>query len=150
MTDAPTPADRLALSRERLRRAMTGAPEPAADGSAPPPPRARWWDDFRALPGAGIVIDATQQWWARHPLRTTTLIALEGAHAVIQPLARRHPLALVLGAFVIGALLARRRPWGWLKPAVFAGLLPQLVIASLKAQAQAQPQPPSPPSARSH
>lgn len=152
MNDAPAAVAQLALSRQRLRRAMTGEPEPAPAGSPPSPPAARpWWDALRSLPGAGIAIEAAQQWWARHPMRTTTLVALNGAQAVIYPLARRHPLALVLGAFVLGAVLVRKRSWGGLiKPALFAGLLPQLLIASLKAQSHvgAPPADRAPPQAR--
>jgi len=96
------------------------------------------------------VVDAVQQWWARHPLRTTTLVALNAAQAVVQPLARTHPLALVALAFVVGAVLTRRSFRSWvLKPALFAGLLPQLMIASLKVhsharlQSQRKPTPPN-------
>ena len=133
-----TPAERLALSRERLRHVLAGTADATADrrgtyGAGP------WWRELRALPGAGIVIDAVQQWWARHPLRATTLVALNAAQAVVQPLARTHPLALIAVAFVVGAVLTQRRPRNWvLKPALFAGLLPQLLIASLKSQAQSQ------------
>jgi hypothetical protein len=137
----PSPAERLARSREQLRHALAGAPA-TTDTRGEPGPRPAWWHELRALPAAGIVVDAVQQWWARHPLRATTLVAVDAAQAVVQPLARSHPLTLVAGAFVVGALLAWRRPWGWiLKPALFAGLLPQLLVASLKAQAQQAPAP---------
>jgi hypothetical protein len=138
---APSPIERLARSREQLRHALGGTSSTSQTQAAPGPGRA-WWHELRALPGAGIMVDAVQQWWTRHPLRATTLIAVDAAQAVVQPLARSHPLALVTGAFVVGALLAWRRPWGWnLKPALFAGLVPQLLIASLKAQAQQAPTP---------
>jgi len=141
MSAAQTPAERLALSRERLRRALSGAAPTSGEEGGGPGTSSAWWDELRALPGAGIVIEAAQQWWAGHPLRINTLMALSAAQAVVQPLARRHPLALVSGAFLIGGLLAWRRPWGWIKPALFAGLLPQLLIASLKAQSQSSPVP---------
>jgi hypothetical protein len=132
----PSPVERLARSREQLRHALAGTSAMADE----PGPRPAWWHELRALPGTGILADAVQQWWARHPLRATTLVAVNAAQAVVQPLARSHPLTLVTGAFVVGALLAWRRPWGWiLKPALFAGLVPQLLIASLKAQAQQAP-----------
>jgi hypothetical protein len=70
------------------------------------------------------------------------LLAFNTAQAVVQPLAKTHPVALVTVAFVVGGLLAWRRPWRWiLRPALFAGLLPQLLIASLKSQAQQAPAP---------
>jgi hypothetical protein len=137
-SDARTPSERLALSRERLRQALSGASSASGAASSPGQPAA-WWKGLAALPGAAIAIDAVQQWWARHPLRATTQIAFSAARGVVQPIAQRHPWALVLGAGLIGGLLAWRRPWGWvLKPALFAGLAQQLLISSLKAQAQAQ------------
>jgi hypothetical protein len=134
----PSPVERLVRSREHLRHALAGT----SAMTHAPAPRPAWWHELRTLPGAGIVVDAVQQWWTRHPLRATTLVVVDAAQAVVQPLARNHLLALVTGAFVVGALLAWRRPRGWiLKPALFAGLLPQLLIASLKAQAQQAPTP---------
>lgn len=138
MIPPQTPVERLRQSRERLRHALAGTSEATAGGgtAAGAAPSA-WWNELRGLPGAGIVFDAVQQWWARHPLRVTTLVAVNAAQAVIRPLAHSHPLALVTGAFVVGGLLAWRRPWGWIfQPALFAGLLPQLLIASLKSQTQ--------------
>jgi len=137
-TSARTPAERLALSRDKLRHALAGTAE--ADASTGSSFNRPWWQELRALPGAGIVIEAVQQWWARHPVRAPALLALNTAQAVVQPLARKHPLALVAGAFVVGGLLVWRRPRGWiLKPALFAGLLPQLLIASLKSHSQHRP-----------
>ena len=135
--DTRTPSERLAQSREHLRQALSGAD--SAPGEASPGRRAAWWQSLAALPGAGIAIDAVQQWWARHPLRAPTQIAFNAARGVVQPIAQRHPWALVLAAAVVGGLLARRRPWGWiLKPALFAGLAQQVLISSLKAQVQSQ------------
>jgi len=132
---ASTPSERLAQSRERLRQALSGPSSTPGESSAGRP--APWWQSLAALPGAGIVIDAVEQWWARHPLRVTAQIALDAARGAVQPIAQRHPWALVLGAGLVGGLLVGRRPWGWvLKPALFAGLLQQLLISSLKAQAQ--------------
>lgn len=132
--------DRLARSRERLRLALNGLPpapdDPdaallAARASAP------LWDKLVALPGASIVIEATQQWWASHPLRQNAMLIVNATQAVVQPIAKRHPVALVASAFVIGGLLAWRRPLrGLIKPALFAGLLQQLLVASMAAQAQ--------------
>lgn len=141
MSDNQPPAERLALSRERLRHALAGTSPAPVGGNAPEEAHVPWWHGLRALPGAGVVIDGLTQWWARHPMRVPTLVALNAAQAVVQPLARHHPLALVTAAFVVGGLLAWRRPWGWvLKPALFAGLLPQLLIASLKSQSQSRAQ----------
>jgi hypothetical protein len=142
MTGAQTPAERLTLSRERLRRALTGAAQTSGEDGAGRRTSSHWWDELRALPGAGIVIEAVQHWWAKHPLRVPTLVAFNAAQTLIQPLAQRHPLGLMLGSLVVGGLLAWQRPWRWaLIPALWAGLLPQLLLTSLAAQASRKPTP---------
>lgn len=145
MSPAATPVERLTQSRERLRLALNGLPPPPDDPDAAQQAAraaAPWWAKLAALPGAGIVIEAAQQWWARHPLRANIVLAFNATQAVVLPVAQRHPVALVAAAFIIGGLLAWRRPQGWLlKPALFAGLLPQLLVASLNARA---PRPPIP------
>lgn len=140
MNPSTTPAERLARSRERLRLALNGLPPASDDPQAAQQAAAAaapWWDKLAALPGASIVIEAAQQWWARHPLRANIVLAFNATQAVVKPVAQRHPVALVAAAFVIGGLLAWQRPWRWiLRPALFAGLLPQLLISSMTAQAQ--------------
>lgn len=138
MTD-PSPVERLALSRERLRGALLG--ESAAGRAlsrrhAGAPRSSRWWDEIRALPGAGILIEATYHWWAKHPLRATALVGFNAVRSVARPLAERHPLGLVLGALVVGGLLAWRRPWRWVLRPALTGLLPQLLLTALAAQAR--------------
>ena len=118
--------ERVALSRERLRAAMVPppalpAPESAAGALA-------WIERLRHQPAIALVIDTLQNWWARHPLRAVVHVASEATNAVAKPIARRNPLALVLVDGLLGAVLAWSRPWRWaIKPALFAGLLPQLV-----------------------
>ena len=80
------------------------------------------------MPTVRLVIDTLRGWWVQHPLHAVALVAGEASNAVAKPLAQRHPLGIVLAAALIGAALAWSRPWRWiLKPALFAGLLPQLV-----------------------
>ncbi len=130
--------------RDRAPRAVTRTPAqhddagPAEDrarmlpASAVPtaPSRADLAERLKDLPGAAMVIDAVQTWWAQHPLRTATLVAGEASRKFAAPLAERNPVALILGAVVVGALLAWTRPWRWiLRPALFAGLLPAVGVA---------------------
>lgn len=148
MNDSAT--DRLTRSRERLRLALSGLP-PAPDDPDAAAQAARaeatWWDQLVAIPGASILIDAAQQWWARHPLRRNVMLAVSATEVLVQPVAKRHPVALVASAFVIGGLLAWRRPLrGLIKPALFAGLLQQLLVSSMTAQAQRKPAPATNPS----
>jgi hypothetical protein len=124
-----TPSDRLALSRERMRLALRAIPAARGDaadrhqgGAA-----AAWLVSLKSIPGADVVIEALGSWWARHPLRLAVLTAFDAAKVLVQPMARRHPLVLVLGALLLGGLLVSSRPWRWiLRPALFAGFLPQL------------------------
>ena len=147
MNPVATPADRLARSRERLRLALNGLPPAPDDPEAAEHAQraaAPWRDRLAGLPGAGILIEAVQQWWARHPLRSQILLGVSATQAVVQPVANRHPVALVAVAFVAGGLIAWYRPLrGLLKPALLAGLLPQLLVAVTTAQAQRPSAPPN-------
>jgi hypothetical protein len=125
-----TACERLDLSRERLRQALLEGS--AAAGDATGRQRPAWLQDLAALPGAGILIEALRTWWARHPLQLAGQVGVEAARAVLQPLARSHPLALLLGALLVGGVLAWARPWRWiLKPAWLAGLGLQLFHETL-------------------
>ena len=122
--------ERLALSRERLRERMMPAPQdatPHASTRVSGSFASGLTDRLKDLPGAHMLLDALAAWWASHPLRTASLVAAEASRKFAAPLAERNPLALILGAVVIGALLALSRPWRWaLRPAIFAGLLPAI------------------------
>jgi hypothetical protein len=86
------------------------------------------------IPGTSILIDSVRSWWSQNPMRVAGLVAADAAKTMLRPMAQRNPVVLVLGAVVVGALLIKVRPWrGILRPALFAGLLPQL-ISRLMAQ----------------
>ena len=96
----PTPSERLALSRERLRQAMRDISAPAG---AAPNQRAgasvvAWFDGLKSLPGVNVVIAAVSSWWVQHPLRLVSMLVLDAAKIAVQPMAQRNPLGLVLGA----------------------------------------------------
>ncbi len=130
-------ADRLSVSRVQLQQAMKPPPHAAntGDGSARPP-LVRWLDRLTSTPAASIVLETVQRWWAKHPMRLVLLLADDAAQTVMEPLARKHPYRLVLGAAAVGALLVLTRSWRWLPrtvltPAItstlMAGLLPTLI-----------------------
>lgn len=126
----PTPSERLTLSRERLRLAMRdlAAPPGHAASARTSGTRLAWLDSLKSIPAAGIVIEAVRSWWAQHPWRVASLLAGETVKTVVQPLAQRHPLGLVIGALVLGGALAWTRPWRLLfTSSLLAGLLPQLL-----------------------
>lgn len=129
------PAQRLALSRERLRRALqASAPVRSdADHAAGENLAAAWREGLKSIPGAGVVVDAVRAWWLQHPLRIAVLVATDAAKAVLQPVAQRSPVTLVLLAALGGAAIAWVRPWRWVnRPALFAGLLPQIFNKALQ------------------
>ena len=132
----PTAAERVAMSREHLRQALheaTAPHRPATDPLTGAPVATPWLERLKSIPGASIAIEAVGLWWSRHPARLAVGVARQAADVAVRPIAQRHPLALVAGAFAIGAALAWSRPWRWaLKPALFAGLLPQLLLSALK------------------
>jgi hypothetical protein len=98
-----------------------------ASGSMP-----AWLSGLAAIPGAGVLVDAVRSWWAQHPLRVAALVAIDASKTLLLPLARRNPVGLVVGALVVGGVIAWVRPWrGILKPALFAGLLPQLIAKAM-------------------
>jgi hypothetical protein len=117
---------RLALSRERLRAALREANGDLPDGRAHPP--SPLMNLLLSIPGARIVIDAVRNWWAGHPMHFAGIVASQAAHSVVRPMARRNPYTLMALAMVAGGLVFWFKPWrGLLKPALLAGLLPQLI-----------------------
>jgi hypothetical protein len=136
-TPALTASERLAASRSALRGAMLDIVHP--------PKRApllggRGGDllqeilaKARTLPGAAIVFESVEGWWKQHPLRTAGVLAGSATRAFITPMAQRNLRTLIFGAAAAGALFALSRPWRWLlRPALFVGLLPQLVSQVMK------------------
>ena len=119
-----TAAERVELSRARLRRALLPPPVMAEESRRP----GRFWRGRIAdLPVVGIVIETLKEWWSHHALRPATQVAAEASRVVLTPLAQHHPFALVLSASAAGAALVWSRPWRWVfSSAIFAGLLPQL------------------------
>ncbi len=138
---AAVAVDRLVSSREQLRLALLDAGPPAQGGAwcASPasaadagPRLPAWLDRLASLPVAKLLVEALGAWWSRHPLRLAAQLATDAAQVLVQPLAQRHPIGLVLGSALAGSLLAWSRPWRWacrpaLTPALLAGLLPQLI-----------------------
>ena len=163
-----TPAERLTLSRERLRQAMARPDAQDANGT-PTGNKAvglGLLDVLKlAVPSAGLVIDALAQWWDGHPLQASGNLVEGVADELLRPLAKRHPLTLVAGAMALGALLVWSRPWRWaLKPQVLNTWGPAVLSSAIASSAvqswllgvlaknaapqqQAQQPPPQPPTA---
>ena len=129
-------ADRLAASRARLRTALLEIAHP------PPRPsvfdglgdiKTQLFDKLKSLPGATLVIDSLESWWAQHPLHAAGLVAEEASRSFVLPAARKNPYAVILGSVVVGALFVVSKPWKWLlRPALFIGIVPQLAAHALQ------------------
>lgn len=132
---SPTPLElalaSLAASRQHLRLALL--PPGDVDGSALdaqgqpqagawPRSLAGWWRRgrraLRTWPVADLAAGLLQDWWQRHPWRSTGEQLAETARHALLPVVRRHPLSALLGAVALGAALVVARAWCW--PAVRA------------------------------
>lgn len=125
-SDPTTATERLEMSRARLRTAMSPTRRQVAlsDGAGSP----GWLTRIENLPGMRVIIDALKNWWLGHPLRPVVRLAHHTTDAFAMPVAQSHPIAMVSAGVVLGALVIAARPWRWfLKRALFAGLVPQIV-----------------------
>src|SRR5205823_6123596 len=129
----PTAAERLAASRERMREWMLHADgrhearrrNEAAYAAGEKP---AWMDRLRTAPVIGVIMDAASAWWRNHPLHPAASLAHGLVRDAVAPMARRHPIATIAGAFLFGAALVRLRPWRWLAgSALLAGLGSQII-----------------------
>lgn len=128
-------AERLALSRERMRQAMRhpDADTEHADPDRPVNTGPDWLFKLRATPAAILLVSVFEGWWDRQPLRVALSLAAETGTVILQPVAQKHPFKLVLAAAATGGLLAAVRPWRWVPTsALLAGLIPQLMSEALK------------------
>ena len=120
MNELTIVVDRLADSRARLRQAMeviAKPPQRASGGAAASlfgTTVTSWLDSLKSAPGINVIVEAVSSWWMRHPLRLASGVAVDAARAMLQPVAQKNPLALVLGALVFGAVVAWTRPWRWI------------------------------------
>ena len=130
-------AERLALSRNELREAMMAiaypAPKPSVLGPGVENVVKSLMDKALDLPGADIVLKSMERWWKDHPLRTAGVVAGEASRRLVQPALERNPQGFLLGALALGGLFVLTKPWRWLlRPALFMGLMPQLISQALK------------------
>jgi hypothetical protein len=131
--ELPSAAERLAASRERMRQWMLqtdtrGHARRRVEAAREAGDKPAWMDRLRTAPVIGVVLDAASAWWANHPVQPAASLAHSVVRDTVAPLARRHPLLIVGGAFLAGVALVRWRPWRWLiKPALFAGLGSQII-----------------------
>ena len=66
-------------------------------------------------------------WWTSLPFIPPWAAALMGAASALVPMAKRHPVRLVVCAAAVGAAIAWIRPWRWVTAAVVAASLAKAV-----------------------
>lgn len=122
--------ERLNQSRHLLREHMQAINAAASDIPANSQrPRSAWLVALTAIPVLGPVIESVSAWWAQHPLRVVASVFASSTATAAKPMTQTRPWSVLLMAVAIGGLLAWTRPWrfAWLRRAVYAGVLPQLV-----------------------
>ena len=133
--------DRLAQSRLDIAHWFAAEAAQAAAGAlegaeAPASSRTRL---------AGLALNAVADGLLRRPAQSPTQALAhaggDAAQALLRPLAREHPWALVGVAAVAGAALVAGRPWRWLlRPALLGSLFSQLAVHALTRAAAPVPQ----------
>lgn len=79
---------------------------------------------LKGQPGAHLLLRSMKQMWEKNPWHVLGQSALEAAGIVLTPVAQRSPVALVAGAFALGAVVYFARPWRLVtKNSLLAGLL---------------------------
>ncbi len=79
---------------------------------------------LKGQPGAHLLLRSVKQMWEKNPWHVLGQSAVEAAGIVLTPVAKRSPVALVAGAFAIGAAVYFARPWRFVtKNSLLAGLL---------------------------
>lgn len=126
-------AERLAKTREQIRESIAASAVPQRHAVAFTEPGVSSsalhtvFDKAMALPAVNVIVDAAQSWWRYHPWRAVGAVAADAGRVAVAPVANRHPIVLVLGAALVGALLLRWGPWRWVaKRTLVAGFVPQL------------------------
>jgi hypothetical protein len=137
-----SPCERLATSRERLRQALLQAQSGEATG-ADTQGLLGLLGHLQTGAGEGLGVAMLKAWWQKQPLHVVGLLALKSTQLLVQPVARRHPYALVFTAAAAGAAVMLLRPWRAMsRSAWLSSLLPQLLSEAVKRLAPQLPDPP--------
>ena len=137
----PDPVASLVASRVRIRAHLVStAALSAAYGKTSAQRNTSLWMHVLAevvtMAQKGAPARSFADWWTRFPLGPTLAAALSTAMSTWVPIAKRHPVRVVLCAAVTGAAIAWIRPWRWMTAAAAATTL--AVAVDLLTQAQSK------------
>lgn len=129
----PSPEQRLAASREKLRAAL--APRNSHDADDGPSTGGSFGplrQLLSTLPISRMAMRGISRWWRLHPWRSSVEFVFDATDELVRPAAEKHPWMLLAGALVVGAVISRARPWRLLSGgALLASVIPQLRWSSV-------------------
>lgn len=107
---------RLEANRARLRLHLSTAPKHSQDSARA---HSSLYATYlvgllAAFAHSGTPKEALVAWWKTLPMAQTLGLAESTVQSWILPTAQRHPVRLVLGAMLAGAVVTWLRPWQWL------------------------------------
>jgi hypothetical protein len=110
---ATDPCVLLEANRARLRLHFRATAAPSGSTMHGPQAAPHWVAALAALAQGGTAADCVLAWWKSLPLSRALDVVAHAAQDALKPVAQRHPVRLVAGALVAGAVLVWLRPWRW-------------------------------------
>lgn len=110
---------RMTRSRIALRQVLQQGAEIEEGSSAPQGAGEHFFSALLGLlknqSSAQLALQAIQTLWQKNPWMIIGKNALEASSIVLTPIAKRSPVKLVFGAFLVGAVVCAVRPWRLVK-----------------------------------
>jgi hypothetical protein len=119
------PCVRLAANRARIRMHLrstqsfsNGNDQGKEQRTAP-----NWVAALAAFANGGTPLESILAWWKTLPLGQAVDVFATAAQGALTPIAKRHPVRLMVGATLAGAAVAWIRPWRWMPAGAVAATL---------------------------
>jgi hypothetical protein len=115
-TTLTDPSARLVANRAHLRIQLLASQSRAGESTsrrASPHYSVYAIGLLAALAQGGTPTERLVAWWKTLPFSQALGTVAESVETLLEPVARRHPARLMLGALLTGAVIAWIRPWRW-------------------------------------